>query len=168
MAYMKKNVNVFLLLVIVIIVASLAGLTTYYQMTYTSLGDKYSVKEKEIEKKIHELNALGSELNQTSRELGIKAEREEKLGEQYTGVKTEKKHLEDQLSEAQAGLERETLLRQTAQTELQQVQYTLQVANDQIQDLRNDVAHFREAAQSCSTSLNSCRASLASCPSGGG
>lgn len=166
MAYMKKNVNIFLLIVIIIIVASLAGLTTYYQSTYKNLGQRYGDKEKEIETRIEELNSLGTRLNQTSRELSIKAEREEQLGEQYTGVKTEKERLEDELADAETSLQRETLLRQSTQAELQTVQYNLQVANEEIQDLRQDVEHFRSVAQSCSASLDSCRNSLASCEGG--
>ncbi|MBI4149958.1 hypothetical protein HY488_00985 [Candidatus Woesearchaeota archaeon] len=166
MAYMKRNVNIFLLGVIIVIVASLAALTTYYQSTYKSLDERYAEKETEIERRIAELNALGTQLNQTSKELNIKAEREEKLGEQYTDVKTEKEKLEDTLAETQTSLERETLLRQTTENQLQTAQYNLQVANEAIQDLKEDVEHFRSIAQSCAQSLDNCRDDLASCQAG--
>ncbi len=161
MAYMKKNVNIFLLLVIVVIVASLAALTTYYQSTYKNLDERYSDKETEIEKKIAELNSLGNALNETSKELSLKTEREEKLGEQYTDVKTEKEKLETDLANTRSDLERETLLRQSVQTQLQQAEYNLQVAQDQVNDLKADVVHFQNVAQSCKASLNSCQAN---CP----
>lgn len=166
MAYMKRNVNIFLLLVIVIIVASLAALTTYYQSTYKNLGSKYDEKQKEIEKKIAELNALGGRLNQTSKELGIKAEREEKLGAQYTDVKTAKEKVEDELTDTQDALQKETLLRQSVQTQLQQAQYNLKIAQEEISDLRKEIDHFRGIAQSCAAALGSCKSELASCKGG--
>ena len=168
MAYMKRNVNIFLLLVIVVIVASLAALTTYYQSTYKNLGSKYEGKQQEIEKKISELNALGGKLNQTSKELSIKAEREVKLGSQYTDVKTAKEKVEDELGDTKNSLQKETLLRQSVQTQLQQAQYNLKLAEETISDLKGDVLRLKEVAQSCSSALNSYKSSLASCQAGSG
>ena len=71
--------------------------------------------------------------------------------------------MEDDLADTKNRLEKETLLRQTAQSQLKEVEYSLKVANDAIESLKEKVDYYRSAAQTCASSLNKCKDSLASC-----
>jgi len=146
MAYMKKNVNVFLLAVIILIVVALAGLTSYYQYTYRGLSSSYEDKLSELNRILEELNLERGKLNQTSYALTIKTEREEALGEQFTEVKGEKEKLATDLSATEDDLERISLLLQSTQNSLQGLQYDYNVIQEQNADLQQSVDYYKEKA----------------------
>ncbi|HLC47011.1 MAG TPA: hypothetical protein VJI75_04725 [Candidatus Nanoarchaeia archaeon] len=105
MSFMRRNVNFFLLFVIIVIVLSLVGLTTYYEKTYQNLSTSYDAKLNEINKLLENLNAERTTLNQTSYELTVRKEREGELSGQYTEVKGTLKEKQVELDQTKASLE---------------------------------------------------------------
>ncbi|HLC98816.1 MAG TPA: hypothetical protein VJC00_02310 [Candidatus Nanoarchaeia archaeon] len=104
MAYIKKNVNLFLLFVIVLIVVALAGLTSYYHSTYQNLSTSYDVKLSEITNLLDDLNEQRSRLNQTTYELNIKEERESELSGQYLDIREDYDKVRDDLDKTKSDL----------------------------------------------------------------
>src|SRR3989344_2637473 len=102
MAYLKKNVNMFLLLLFVIIIGGVAGLTTFYQTTYKDLSLNYEDQVAEIEKLLTDLNAERAKLNQTALQLDVKEEREaNEFREKAASYKANYDRCQRQLSELQ-------------------------------------------------------------------
>src|SRR3989344_2348289 len=89
MSYMLKNVNFFLLFIIVVIIISLVGLTTYYEKTYKNLSSSYDTKLDEINRLLENLNQERRKLNETTYDLTIQKDREKDLSGQYLDVKSD-------------------------------------------------------------------------------
>ena len=79
MSYIKRNVNTVLLLIVVLIIASVAGLSTYYQKTYKNLSMDFQEKIEEVETLADDLEKQKKELNSTQEELDLKKEREKNI-----------------------------------------------------------------------------------------
>jgi len=158
MAYMRKNVNIFLLVVVVIIVVSLAAITSYYQTTYKNLSTNYETKLNEINNLIDDLNSERTKLNETSYELTLKAEREEKLGAQYTEVKGEKEKLAGDLSQTEKELERTKLNLQSTISDYQKLQYDYGLVQKQVDDQNKMIAKLQAARAELLNDLQACQA----------
>src|SRR3989344_420082 len=133
MAYLKKNVNMFLLLLFVIIIGGVAGLTTFYQTTYKDLSLNYEDQVAEIEKLLTDLNAERAKLNQTALQLDVKEEREEQLSKEYTDVKQEK---------------------------LKKAAYDLKVTSEALANAQREANEFREKAASYKANYDRCQRQL--------
>ena len=83
MAYMKRNVNLGLLFLMVATLIAFAGFATYYQATFLNLSLSYEDKMAKIDALAETLNVEKVKLNQTSTQLQVKAEREKDLSVKY-------------------------------------------------------------------------------------
>ena len=86
MAYIRKNVNLFLLLLIIIILGSLAGITTYYQSTYKNLSESYSEKLDQLSELNYNLSLQAAQLMAVSDELRLKTEVKQKFDSLYSNI----------------------------------------------------------------------------------
>jgi len=94
MAYITKNINILLLVLIVLIASSLVGATVYYQNTFQDLNDEYTSKSELLQNISAELAKQQQMLNQTTGELAIKTTREAELSKKYSNLTDIKEYLE--------------------------------------------------------------------------
>ena len=87
---MKNNINFGLLILILAIVLSFVAATVYYQTTFRTLN-------RESKTKLSELQKVTSTLLEKKAELAETAANEQSLTEKYTGIKSEKDELEDEV-----------------------------------------------------------------------
>ena len=97
MAYIKKNVNVILLLIVLVTLVALAGLSTFFQSTYRNLSLEYRQKIGEINLLSFNLTQKEQTLHTTLVELEEQDKAEEQLGRLYTNLSDVKKRLEGDL-----------------------------------------------------------------------
>ncbi|HIG96441.1 TPA: hypothetical protein HA249_06165 [Candidatus Woesearchaeota archaeon] len=160
MAYLKKNVNMFLLLLFVIIIGGVAGLTTFYQTTYKDLSLNYEDQVAEIEKLLTDLNAERAKLNQTALQLDVKEEREEQLSKEYTDVKQEKEAVAQDLTSTKETLQETSALLQQKQEELKKAAYDLKVTSEALANAQREANEFREKAASYKANYDRCQRQL--------
>ncbi len=160
MAYLKKNVNMFLLLLFVIIIGGVAGLTTFYQTTYKDLSLSYEDQVTEIEKLLGDLNAERAKLNQTALQLNVKEEREEQLSKEYTDIKEEKEEVAQDLTSTKQTLQQTSSLLQQKQEELKKAQYDFKVTSEALTTARREANEYREKAASYKANYDRCQRQL--------
>ena len=139
MAYMKRNVNFGLILLIVATLLLFAGFTVYYQRTYAGLSEEYQTKINELDALTESLLAEKTKLNETSYELKIKAEREQDLSSKYEDVKSDKEQLEIDKALLQQELSSTKSDLTAKNAELTTTKNNLAIANSKIDDLEDDI-----------------------------
>ena len=86
MGYIRKNVNIFLLLLIIISLGVMAALTTYYQTTYKNLSMSYSDKLSQLGELNYNLSVQKAQLHELNDELAVKSAVKEKFDVLYTNI----------------------------------------------------------------------------------
>ena len=153
MAFMKKDVNLGLLLLIVATLLLFTGFTVYYQTNFRNVVDEYHTKLDELNKVTTELGTEKVKLNETY-QLRVKAEKDIKsLDTQYRLLSDERDQLENDRNKLQSELsstktslaETKTKLSQTentltqTRTQLSQTQTELSSKKSRISDLKDDI-----------------------------
>jgi chromosome segregation ATPase len=112
---MKRDVNLFFLGLLVLIILSMVGMGVYFQNEYTGLASEYNSalqkleeKNAELDKKIIEINTTREELDARERslvdivkELNLTKEKQTSLGGFFENLKGEKQTLEENLTSTQ-------------------------------------------------------------------
>jgi len=132
MAYIKKNVNIALLVLLALIIASFIGFTTYYEGIYKNISGEYSLKQKQLNVLDINLSAQLSKINQTTAELNKKIRDKEKFDVLYTEVVDEKAALKEELITTMATLKK-------AQSDLDTANIEIKDLNLQVKDLKESV-----------------------------
>jgi len=89
MAFMKRDVNLGLLILIIFSIFLFSGFSVYYQTTFKDISLEYQQKLKQLGKVTEDLGAKKQELNETYK-LRIKVEEDKKiLDERYKDVRDE-------------------------------------------------------------------------------
>lgn len=151
MSFMKKNVNMALLLVIVMMVLSFTGITTYYQSTYRNLSQSYGAKILEIQQLSQVLNVRGSELNKTYSELQIRVADKTRFDKLYADLTNEKERLDADLAATRATL-------RNVQDELSTKELKLEEAYDKISDLQQKVNTYESQIDSLEQQITNLKA----------
>ena len=143
MAFLKRDVNLGLLLLIIATLILFSGFTVYYQTNFKNVVTDYHSKLEQLKKVTGELGTEKIRLNETYK-LRVKAEKDIKaLDTQYRLLSDERDQLEDdknqlhtELSSTKTQLaEKQVQLKQT-ETILSQTQDSLKTANNQITSLK--------------------------------
>lgn len=103
--FMKKNVNMGLLFLLIATLVCFAAFAIYYQQTYLGLINEYENKTGEAKSLLDTLQYEKLRLNQTSYQLSVKSEREKGLSTEYETVRTAKEKLELEKATLQSNLE---------------------------------------------------------------
>ena len=104
MAFMKKDVNVVLLLLIVASILVFSGFTVYYQTTFKDVSLEYKNKLEQLQKVTSDLSTQKQQLNETYA-LRVKAEQDKKaLDQSYKDLSDERNQLEDDKSKLEVDL----------------------------------------------------------------
>ena len=163
MAFMKKDVNLGLLLLIVATLLLFSGFTVYYQTNFRNVVDEYHTKLDELKTVTTELGAEKTKLNETY-QLRVKAEKDIKsLDTQYRLLSDERDDLENQRNSLQSELsstktslaETKTKLSQT-ETTLTQTQTSLNAANVQISVLGSRIGDLKDERDSYKAQYEAC------------
>jgi len=110
---MRYDVNFALLGLLLVVIVSMIGMVFYYNLTYSSLNDRYDFAMRDVENKTAALNKTLQEVNakevqlQTKErllldyinELNLSKERETSLGSHFTEVKGQNDLLDEQLNQ---------------------------------------------------------------------
>ena len=104
MAFMKKDVNVVLLVLIVIAILVFSGFTVYYQTTFQDVSLEYKNKLEQLQKVTSDLSTQKQQLNETYT-LRVKAEKDKKaLDQSYKELSDERNQLESDKASLQTEL----------------------------------------------------------------
>jgi uncharacterized protein (DUF3084 family) len=144
MAYMKKNVNFGLILLLVAVLVAFAVFTTYYQQQYRALSIDYHTKLSELESLSSFLRVEKTRLNQTSYQLQIKQEREKDLSEQYITLKDEKETLEVDKQQLTAELIKATNDLAKTKSDLKKTENELSEKDAEIRQLEDDIDDLKD------------------------
>jgi len=163
MAFMRKDVNIILLLLIVITIAGFVGFSVYYETTFHNISTNYNTKISELQKVTNELTVHKSKLDETSYELEIKEERESDLKTKYEDIKDEKEKLEDEkaklttdLTKTKSELEdKKTELTQT-QADLVSSQAEVTAAQEEMVSIKNERDTLRDILSEKEARLDAC------------
>ncbi len=151
MSFIKKNVNMALLLVILLIVFSFTVMTTYYQATYQNLSESYNVKLMEVEQLTQTLNIGRTELNKTYSELQIRVADKARFDKLYGDLISEKERLDAELSST-----RQTL--KNTQDQLTTTQLKLDEAQGRINELQQSVETYQHRVNSLQAQIDDLKA----------
>ena len=155
MGFMKKNVNAILLLLIVLVAASIVGLTSYYQMSFHNLSSDYHQKVGELQKTASELEVSQVQLNETAVELQLKTEREQDLSGKFTQEREEKRIVIDELNDTREQLAETKAVLASTRTELSIVNQTLQVKTEELDEANAKIGIFRGGVNDILSELSS-------------
>lgn len=163
MAFLVKNANLFLLVLILVASVGLVGATVYFQNNFQKINTDYKMKLDELDKASKELETQRALLENTKAELSLKSQREAQLGTQYTQVSSEKENLsaqKEQLENQKAGLESDlqtaSRLKAVAEDKLVDAQTNLQQCSDEKIDLQKSLKETEATVLSANSNYNSC------------
>jgi len=153
MAFMKKDVNLGLLVLIIAAILVFSGFTVYYQTSFRDISLEYKTKLEQLQKVTKDLTTQKKELNETY-SLKQKAEQDRKaLDSGYREVRDENDQLKNdnsglrsELSSTKSNLGEKTAKLEATQSILAQTQATLASANSKITSLKNDVSCLKDKA----------------------
>ncbi|MBI2133177.1 hypothetical protein HYU11_00685 [Candidatus Woesearchaeota archaeon] len=86
MAYIKKNTNLLLLMLIIITLGAFAGFSTYYQTTYKNLSMSYNEKLTMLNQMNKNLTQQKTQLSQLNEELKLKSAVKAKFDQLYANI----------------------------------------------------------------------------------
>ncbi len=132
MAFMKKDVNVVLLFLIVASILIFSGFTVYYQTTFKEVSLEYKNKLEQLQKVTSDLSSQKKQLNETY-SLRVKAEQDKKaldqsykdLSDERNQLESDKDNLETELLTAKGDLAEKSVQLQSKQNELANTQAEL-------------------------------------------
>ncbi|MFC1740991.1 hypothetical protein ACFL3V_00455 [Nanoarchaeota archaeon] len=104
MGFMQKNVNLFLLLVVLLVASALAGTSVYYQKNFDQITDNYDRTAENLSQCTADVQMYLFNLNKTMRSLNTTTQDIRRYDELYTTKDTELKSTQSNLSQTQTNL----------------------------------------------------------------
>jgi chromosome segregation ATPase len=153
MTYFKRNVNIALLIIIIIILGSLVGLTTYYQSTYKNLSASYGQTVEQVNMLAKNLTLQKTELNRTLSQLEIKSEDKTKLDQLYGDLSNDNERLNDELTGALSELSGKKAELETAKANLLAAQQEIVIKNKDITAYKAQISDLKEEIDSLEEQL---------------
>ncbi len=145
MTYMKKNVNMFMILLLVTVLIALVGVTAYFQVVYRDLSVDYEEKVESLNEISAQVTTQASELNRTRTTLRIQEEDTEQYEQLYGDLSDENTKISSDLANVQNELSTAVRDLQKAQSDIRNKDSQIsaqetQIANlvDEVDDLERD------------------------------
>ena len=126
MAFMRRDVNLGLLLLIAAALLMFSGFTVYYQTTFKNLSTTYKNQLNELDKVTKDLEAKRGLLNQTSTQLQLNTQKQQDLSKQFVDIKGERDQLVDDKNKLTADLTSTKATLAQTQASLTQTQSNLE------------------------------------------
>ena len=153
---MKKNVNVVLLFLLLLVCGAFVAFTIYYKETFVDLQTKY-VNEVNLHKEARaELQMLKGELNETLETVEVKADREQDLTSRYSNLKGDKQQLELNYAQTAKELSDTKILLAEAQSEVTTKETTIVGLELQITKLQDEISDLQEEIEDLEDELDEC------------
>jgi len=151
MAFMKRDVNLGLLLLIIVAIVLFTAFSVYYQTTFQDVSLEYQSKLDQLSQVTKELGAKRTELNETY-SLRIQAEEDRKvLDSRYRDVsdenlrlETDKATLQTELSSTKSDLAEKSVELVSTKNLLSQTQTSLSAANGEITSLKSQRSNLKD------------------------
>ncbi len=158
MGFMQKNVNVFLLVLILLVAGALAGSSAYYQDTFKKINGRYNTALQNLSECKAEVSSYKANLQKTIKSLNTTAEDIRRYDELYTAKATA-------LQETTKNLNQTTLQLKSVQLDLAEMtSLKNKFKNDYEEQLSlND--ELRQQNSVCAAQKAQCEASLLGCKS---
>mgnify|MGYP001010063000 CR=1 FL=1 len=137
MAYLKRNINLLLLVLCVLLIGFTLSITSYSQNQFETITVQYYDRVNEYKGVIDELQDREQALNTTSFELTRKTQDSAKLNELYSSVEAERDDLELTLKATQTDLSQ-------TKAQLSAAQSTISNRDVEIKLLTNDADDYNE------------------------
>jgi chromosome segregation ATPase len=153
MAYLKKNVNMLLLLLIVAVLGSLIGLTAYYQSSYSNISVSYGETIEQVNLLTKNLTLNRMALNNTLSELKIKSEDKSRLDRLYGELSSENEQLTQDLSNALQELSR-------TKADLATAQRNLFLAQEEITRKTNAIENYKKKVDELEEEISDLRSTI--------
>jgi chromosome segregation ATPase len=163
MAYLKKNVNFGLFLLIIATLICFTAFSIYYQQNYQKLTDEYETKVTKIDDLVDTLNLEKTKLNQTSYQLRVKAEREQDLSTKYTELRNEKEQLETDLASLQSQLSQTIIELNQKTAELASTTASLELTQSELNDANREISRLESRISSLNDEIDSLQDQLNEC-----
>ena len=154
--YLGKNINMFLLIIIIISVGSLVGISTYYNQRYQSISNGYKEKEDQLENISEELISTKNELLQLRGQFNQTSTDVEKYDSLYSEKVSELGDLNSQLSKAVKDYEK-------VKKDLVGKTNELKTEQDTTKALRIEINDYKDDLNSCKSDLSDCDDELEDC-----
>ena len=163
MAFMKKDVNLGLLVLIIASIILFSGFTVYYQTTFKDVSLEYQNKLEQLSTVTQELATQKQALNETY-SLRIKAEQDkETLDARYKDVSDENENLRSELISTKSELAEKKVKLTATENLLSQTQASLSAANSEISSLKSRVSNLKEDIDRICTKLSAAGGSDSEC-----
>ena len=173
---MKQDINFFLMVILVLMLAVMVVMVIYAQDQYHGLHDKYLVAYDELKQKNEELVNKSEEINRTRtdledrqralvdivKELNLSAERESSLGGFFENIKGQKQVLETNLNSTVQELDNWKKKYATSQNDLQVCDQAKKLALDDATKKGAKIAELRRNFGDLSFQVNTSKAQLSS------
>ncbi|MBU2560959.1 MAG: hypothetical protein KKD17_01585 [Nanoarchaeota archaeon] len=105
MGFMEKNVNIFLLVIVLLVAGSLAGSSVYYQKNFDKLTDRYDDTASNLSLCNADLEGFRFNLNKTLRSLNTTTQDIRRYDELYSTKAEELKTTQTDLEQTQTNLQ---------------------------------------------------------------
>ena len=151
MAFMKKDVNFGLLILIVVSILLFSGFSVYYQTTFKDVSLEYQQKLEQLSQVTKELGTKRQELNETYSQK-IKAEQDRKvLDQSYRDASDENEqlssdntNLRSEVSSTKNQLGEKTAELASTKNLLAQTQASLSAANSEVSSLKSQKSNLKD------------------------
>jgi uncharacterized protein (DUF3084 family) len=146
MAYITKNANLVLLLLIVLIAGSLVGATVYFQHRFGNINAEYDQKLAELNNLTAQVENYQQVLEKAQIELELKQSREEEFTDKFTTEKDRAENLEDELAETLGLLTVKSAEVEKLTVDVNNLQVQVSSKDDKINDLEEKVDCLEDTA----------------------
>jgi len=144
MAFMKRDVNFGLLILIIVSIVLFSGFSVYYQTTFKDVSLEYQNKLNQLGQVTKELSAKREELNETYSQR-IKAEQDkEVLDQRYKDASDENTVLHSELTSTKVQLAEKKSELGATKTLLSQTQSSLSAANSEVSSLKSQRSSLKD------------------------
>ena len=168
MSFMAKNVNMVLLVLLALVVASIAGVSTYYQKSYLNLSINHEVKLKELNETQDVLFSRENKLSEVELSYAQQQEANQEYDKLYSDLKLVKESLDSELAVTKAELEQKiTSLAQTIK-ELNDKNSELISTQAQLTSAEAIIVQRDLTIEGLNTRVDSLRSDLDSCQANSG
>ncbi len=153
MAFMKRDVNMGLLLLIIAAALLFTGFSVYYQSSFRDISLDYKTKLDQLQQVSKDLTTQKKELNETYA-LRVKAEQDKKaldqgyksVSDENDQIKSDNSNLQSELSSTKNDLGEKTVRLEATQNILAQTQASLAAANSKVSSLNKKVSCLKDEA----------------------
>jgi len=152
MAFMIRDVNIGLLLLIIVSIILFSGFSVYYHTTFSEISLEYKTKLDQLTKVSSELVMQKQQLNETH-SLKVKAEEDRKVldsrykdvNDENEGLKADNTNLKSEISATKSSLAEKSSELTATKNLLDSTKTSLSAANSQVSRLKGDLDEVCDA-----------------------